>query len=271
MRVGCFTRAIPREGMSRPVFFFAALVLSGIASIGAASGNGGASVPVLLELFTSEGCSSCPPADGFLAYLDANQPVAGADLIVMGEHVDYWDSSKWKDRFSSSQFSDRQQEYTSKYHLNGVYTPQLVVDGTFGFTGSDVNMASSAIARAMREAKIPIAISNVVRNGDQITARIDWSESGGETKGRPGVLFVAIADSSRESQVAGGENRGRSLSHVAVTRVLKRAGVVDLDRASARDITLVIHPSVGANGLRLIAFVQDPKSGHILGVAARKL
>lgn len=257
--------------MAKPGFFFAVLVLSGVASIVAGSDNEAARVPILLELFTSERCSSCPPADGFLAYLDAKQPVAGADLIVLGEHVDYWDSAKWKDRFSSSQFSDRQQEYTSKYHLNGVYTPQLVVDGTFGFTGSDVNKTSSAIAKAMLEAKIPIAISNVARNGDRISARIEWSESSGETKGRPGVLFVAIADSRAESQVAGGENRGRSLSHVAVTRVLKQTGAVDLDRASARDITLVIHPGVGANGLRLIAFVQDPKSGHILGVASRKL
>ena len=152
----------------------AMVLLSNIVTMSAQLATKADSTPrpkvILVELFTSEGCSSCPPADGFLAYLDVNQPVAGADLIVMGEHVDYWDSAKWKDRFSSSQFSDRQQEYTSRYHLNGVYTPQLVVDGTFGFAGSDVNKTSSAIAKALLEATSPIAISNVARNGDRIAA-----------------------------------------------------------------------------------------------------
>ena len=120
-----------------------------------------ARVPVLLELFTSEGCSSCPPADQLLAFLDEKQPVPGVELIVLSEHVDYWDRLGWKDRFSSPQYSARQEEYASKYHLNGVYTPQLVVDGRFGFVGSDdQRVALPAIQKAAQKPKASVVISN---------------------------------------------------------------------------------------------------------------
>src|SRR5271168_4403948 len=137
-----------------------------------ASDNGTARVPVLVELFTSEGCSDCPPADRLLEILDQRQPVAGADLIVLSEHVDYWDRLGWKDPFSSPQYTARQQNYTNKYNLDGVYTPQLVVDGRYAFVGSNGREASSAIQKAIREKKIPIEISNVARNGNQVTAHI---------------------------------------------------------------------------------------------------
>ena len=130
-------------------------------------------VPVLLELFTSEGCSSCPPADQLLQDWDQKQPIAGADLIVLSEHVDYWNRLGWKDSFSSAQFSGRQHDYTEKYRLDGVYTPQLVVDGRFGLVGSDSRAAMDAVRKALREQKIPISISKAARNGSQVTAHIE--------------------------------------------------------------------------------------------------
>jgi hypothetical protein len=150
-----------------------------------------------------------------------------------------------------------------------VYTPQLVVDGRYGFVGSDGHEASTAIQKAIREHKIPIALSNVGRNGNQVTARIEVPTDA-DFKGTRGILYVALADNRQESHVARGENGGRTLAHVAVTRVLKQVGTIDFDGTSTNEIALPVQPGSG-NGLRLIAFIQDPKSGHVLGVVEQKL
>ena len=249
-------------------FLIVTLCLSAGVLLCVAADNGAPRVPVLLELFTSEGCSDCPPADRLLELLDQKQPVAGADLIVLSEHVDYWDRLGWKDPFSSSQYTARQQDYSNKYHFDGVYTPQLVVDGRCGLVGSNGREASSAIQKATREKKIPIEISNVSRDGNQVTAHI-LLHGDPSFKGRRAVLYVAIADNRAESHVARGENAGRSLAHVAVTRVLKQVGAIDLGSTSPKDVTLSAQPA--ATGSRLVAFVQDPGSGYVLGVAAQTL
>src|SRR5262245_45683393 len=105
-------------------------------------------VPVLVELFTAEGCSTCPPADKLLEAMIASQPAAGAIIVGLGEHVDYWDRLGWKDRFSSAAFTKRQQLYADRFKAENVYTPQMVVDGETAFVGSDVGAARRAIERA---------------------------------------------------------------------------------------------------------------------------
>ncbi|MGA3241319.1 MAG: DUF1223 domain-containing protein [Bryobacteraceae bacterium] len=250
-------------------FLTTVIALFAVPLVCGAADDGSARIPVLLELFTSEGCSSCPPADRLLQVLDDKQPVAGADLIVLSEHVDYWNGLGWKDPFSSPQYTARQQDYTNRYKFDGVYTPQLVVDGRYGFVGSDGREASAAIQKAIREAKIPITVSNVARNGNQVTARVELPAND-KFKGARGILYVALADDRQESHVARGENGGRTLAHVAVTRVLKQVGPIAFDAASSREIMLPVQTGA-ANGLRLVVFIQDPKSGHVLGVSEQKL
>jgi hypothetical protein len=257
--------------MSKSRFFATIFTLSAGALICAAADNNSSRVPVLVELFTSEGCSSCPPADRLLELLDNKQPVPGADLIVLSEHVDYWDRLGWKDPFSSSVFTARQQEYSYRLRGEGVYTPQLVVDGQFGFVGSDGHEAASAIQEAIREPKIAIAISNASRDRNQATAHVEVPAAHQSLTGLRGILYIALADNRVESHVARGENAGRALTHVGVTRALRRVGTLDLGVATARDVTLAIQPEAGVNGLRLVAFIQDAKTGRVLAVTARKL
>jgi hypothetical protein len=250
-------------------FLTAALTLSAGAGLGQAADDSPARAPVLLELFTSEGCSSCPPADRLLQILDEKQPVAGADLIVLSEHVDYWNSLGWRDPFSSPQFTARQQDYTNRYNFDGVYTPQLVVDGRYAFVGSDGREAADAVQKAIRAHKLTMTISKVARAGNAVTARIELPIDE-NFKGTRGILYVALADNRQESHVARGENGGRTLAHVAVARVLKEAGTIDFSAASTKEIALPVQTGSG-NGLRVIAFIQDPKSGYVLGVAEQKL
>ena len=161
--------------MSKLGLVFAISAVAAIAPLGAQSDNHNWQVPVLLELFTSEGCSDCPPADRLLEALDRTQSVTGAEVIVLSEHVDYWNRLGWKDPFSSPQFSARQSAYASQFHLDSVYTPQLVVDGRLQFVGSDGHEAKAAIEKESHEQKRAIAISNVVRAGNQVTAHIEVS------------------------------------------------------------------------------------------------
>lgn len=225
-----------------------------------------ARTPVLLELFTSEGCSSCPPADRLLQKLDRTQPVAGADLIVLSEHVDYWDRLGWKDPFSSAENTERQQRYSDVFHLDSIFTPQLVIDGKHQVTGSDWQAASAAIGDVIKSPKQPLTLSTPVRDGDRIQVRVDLSAGSGQ-----GVMYVVLAENSMQTQVLRGENSGRSLTHVAVVRRFVKIGNVKKDQPFTKDVQVPLDKGVGAQGLRVIAFLQDSRNSQVLAVAQQKL
>jgi hypothetical protein len=245
-----------------------ALLMLLAAALGGGAENSVGRTPVLLELFTSEACSSCPPADRLLASFDARQPVAGAELIALSEHVDYFNDLGWKDRFSSAQYTARQQAYTDRYKFDGVYTPQLVVDGRFGFVGSDEKAANQAIQKALRERKFPISITDLTLHGSKATARISIPADSARQKMTADV-YVALADERQETRVSGGENAGRVLRHVAVARSILDAGSVNAADAFSRDITIDLPDGPGRDR-RIIVFMQDVRTGHVLGVAQRR-
>lgn len=223
--------------------------------------------PVLVELFTSEGCSDCPPADKLLAYLDEEQFVPGADAIVLSEHVTYWNHDGWHDPFSFSVIDDRQEEYARELGVSEVYTPQMVVDGSEQFVGSDAAKLQAAVAREASKPKVDVQIENAHRAPDGAIAfsvRIP--------KGAKGKIVAAVAENATVQEVSRGENAGRTLHHVAVVRVLKEFSSGDAD---GRQLELkgadLAAPEKAGTPLRLVVFLASRSDDRVLGAAEQTL
>jgi hypothetical protein len=214
---------------------------------------------VLAELFTSEGCSSCPPADALLMKLDRTQPVAGVQIIVLSEHVDYWNSLGWNDPYSSAQFTQRQEAYARSL-ASETYTPQIVIDGRAQLTGGDEKAILAAIAHAATRPKLAVRIVSAKRDDNEaaIAFKVDALPSG------KGDVWVALADDRDLSSVRRGENTGKTLTHVAVVRHLRRVGKVT--KAAGLDQALRIPLPAPAEGMRVVVFVSE-SGGPVLGSA----
>jgi hypothetical protein len=222
--------------------------------------------PVLVELFTSEGCSSCPPADALLERLDRSQPVNGAELIVLSEHVDYWNDIGWKDPFSSHEYSERQSAYAAQFGRGNIYTPQMVVDGHFEFVGSDERRATQAIENATKVRKTRVTISSSLSDEKTITLHIEVGPLPSSATAEAASVFLAIADNADESQVSRGENAGRTLKHVAVLRNLMRIGAVDRTTGFSRDMKVDLNAKNRRN-LRIAVIVQEASAGRVWGAS----
>jgi hypothetical protein len=224
---------------------------------------------VLVELFTSEGCSSCPPADAFLQKLDA-QPIAGEELIVLSEHVDYWNHIGWKDPYSSHFYSERQSAYARRLGLGDVYTPQMIVDGTSQFVGSDEALADKAFAKALTKPKIAMRLTSVsISATNVLLAHLETGALQESFGLHVADVYVAVALNRGESQVAHGENAGRTLTHTAVVRSIVKVGSIRQGQAFAQDIQIKLDPGTDTHNLRLITFVQEPGQGRVIGAAMR--
>ena len=233
--------------------------------------------PVLVELFTSEGCSSCPPADEVLTRLDQQQPVPGAEVIALSEHVDYWNRLGWVDPYSSAEFSRRQGEYADAFKIDGNYTPQMIVDGRAEFVGSNVSKARDAIVKA---ALAPKATVQITRSNNSPGTKTDVIPLQVRVENLP-LLFnggtvevlLAITEDGLRSSVLRGENGGRLLKHTAVVRRLNVIGRI----ASQENRTFTANPTTNlASGwrrenLRAVVFVQERESRRVLGAAAIRL
>ncbi len=174
-------------------------------------GKTAASSSVLVELFTSEGCSSCPPADKLLTELDESQPVHGAQVIALSEHVDYWNRLGWKDPFSSAQFTERQTDYSTTLHVEDIYTPQMIVDGRIEFVGNQRATALEAIAKAAQSQKARIEAVIKTSTPNSITLSIQAGDIPEVSRGDRADVILAITESGLMSNVARGENAGRRL------------------------------------------------------------
>jgi len=241
------------------------LAADGMESPAEANEPDAASTPVLVELFTSEGCSSCPPADELLSRLGRTQPVHGADIIALEEHVDYWDSLGWKDPFSSQVATVRQNEYGHAFGGSQVYTPQMVVDGRTEFVGSSDSDALRAIRLASKERKPAVQLS--WEAGEILLIHVD--PLGGTTNADGKQFILVVAENMLHSDVKRGENSGRALEHNGVVRQLLPVGKIDASPGgfSAR-VPVQLDREWNRANLRAVVFAQERGSRHVLAAGA---
>lgn len=226
--------------------------------------------PVVVELFTSEGCSDCPPAEA-LAMRMEKQPLPGIDLIVLEEHVDYWNKYGWYDPFSSSDWTQRQLQYVGKLPKPNPYTPEMVIDGQQQFPGGNVQKAQDAIEADSHTPDTPVTIAEDKldpKGNDDFT--ISVGKLDGSTPGDTADVWIAVTQDGLHSDPNAGENSGHTLYHAAVLRYLHKVATVP-EAGFAGEARVKINSKWDRKDVNVVAFVQDKKSMKILGAASTKL
>jgi len=212
--------------------------------------------PVVIELFTSQGCSSCPPADEFLTEL-AMRP----DVIALSLHVDYWDYIGWKDPYGSPMMTERQRRYAGALGLRYVFTPQMIVDGRQSLVGSDrVAVESAIVAARVREKTVRVSFRSA--GGGMVVIAAGPAPKAGAT------VWQAIYDSDHETEVKRGENSGRNIRNVNVVRSVERLGTWTGEELEI-PLSLANAAARGRYGCAVI--VQEGRSGPIIGAAVMML
>ena len=223
---------------------------------------------VVLELFTSEGCSSCPPADALLKKLDDAGRVGDVEVLAFEEHVDYWNHLGWTDPFSSHDWTERQEQYARSLRHDGVYTPQLVLNGGIDVVGNSEGAVLRQISEFPKTPEVALRISSI--NLSQKSAQVTVEFESSPQDLHSADLWLAVTERGLSSDVARGENQGRNLVHAAVLRSLTR---VRMPQAGSSQTTAVVSLDKAwkPENLRVVAFLQDRKSLHILGAAASSI
>ncbi len=217
----------------------------------------------VVELFTSEGCSSCPPADKVLSRLVDESQTSGKNIIALSFHVDYWNRLGWADPFSRPEFSARQRTYARKMNASRVYTPQMVVNGKEEFTGSKESTARSAIEAALKEKpSVAVEISEMKWEGNDLQGNYSVSEIPENA-----VVNVAVVERNLSRNVTRGENRGRELKH---DNVVRSFSVKDLNEKTGR-FSLKIPNDLNKENASIVIYVQDENSWKVLGAKSEIL
>jgi hypothetical protein len=224
---------------------------------------------VLVELFTSEGCSDCPAADQLLSQVNGRKSVDGQLIVGISEHVSYWNHLGWKDPFSSDLFTGRQNDYGSHFALDSVYTPQMIVNGREQFVGSDGRALQAALKTELERKQILLRIDSAeIRDKSVI---FTYTASDLPAKGSLQLVAV-LADDMDQSSVLRGENSGRKLTHVAVARALVPLG--SLHEVEQRSMTLPLPSSFlsdKATGHHLVLFAQQGSAGAVAGIDTKPI
>jgi len=246
-------------------------LLLGAASI-SACGSASAGDPVkgsdpvkgfaVVELFTSEGCSSCPPADQLMARIQ--QEVKDQPVYILAFHVDYWNRLGWNDIFSDAAYSQRQNQYAAWLKLQSVYTPQVVVNGSQEFVGSQEPSIRKAISDGLQElSSVQLTLSDVRVDKGKVVWRCQATNAGHHIS-----LLVAIVQRSATSQVSAGENNGHTLSHVQIVRQLQTTKINSTGSGAG---SLSLPSGVATSDEEIIAFLQDNATGHIVAATRSAL
>ncbi len=217
---------------------------------------------VVVELFTSEGCSSCPPADKLLAEIAKESPVKGVQIIPLAMHVDYWDNLGWKDPFSAASFTQRQADYQKALRTSSLYTPQAVVNGNAECVGSDREALPKLIAAAKPVRELALKLTGL--DGNELELLIDGLT--GADGARP---MLAITEDDLVTEVRRGENAGRKLQHMAVVRLLKPLENLTPGKPLATKIQL--DPAWKRERLHIIVIEQSDRSRSIVSAGSATL
>ena len=224
--------------------------------------------PILVELFTSEGCSSCPPADEFLSRLNREQPISGITVIGIEEHVDYWNHDGWVDPYSSSEWTSRQVAYVDHFKENSAYTPQAVIDGQRSIVGVRERAIENAIQQSAQQPQGQLDVTLEPPTPDGV---LKFHVRGGKLPSVPNdsvEIWLAIAEKDVAQKVSNGENAGRELRHSAVLRSLKKLGTAASgDTSFETSSQTKLNRDWNRQNLQVIIFAQEKKSKRVVGVA----
>ena len=223
----------------------------------------GSREPVLVELFTSEGCGNCPPADAQLAFLDTTQPVQGAEVITLGFHVDYFNDRGWKDEYSSPVFTARQNKYSKRLKLDSIYTPQMIVDGQKQFIGSNGAQAADFIAKAAVPVKGTV---DVELNEKRVEINVQ-----NISKHEAATVYLVATEDNIVSNVKAGNNNGKTLKHSSVVRGLAEIATLASTQSGIKtSVDIKLDPKWKKENIRYVVFVQENERGRVIAVGRTK-